>query len=267
GASKPPSAEGRRSSDEGGGHVIGRGHHDQQVTVAVVAEQLRGRLQVDPPHLVDLVVGNEGAAADIHDPVGHHLGPILAVAVLGVTDETAEAAVEAGLLPYLAHGALLEGLAGLQLPLGERPVGPGRPVDDGHLRAAVGGAAEDDPPGGPDQLACLTLQGGRSHVTHALTLPAGPGKSAHFRSPNRAPRQSSSLCHGELPNRSPNGHFGRSGGGPGAVACRRWPTTTTTGPTRPPTSRWNGSSTPSTCGRSSAGWLASRWSPPRRCRP
>ena len=90
-------------------------------------------LEGRPTQLVHLEIGGEEPLLGRHDPVGHGLGPALAVHVLGVPEESQETAGHARFLAHLAQGGHLGRLPGLELALGERPVLVHRPVHDRDL--------------------------------------------------------------------------------------------------------------------------------------
>ncbi len=90
-----------------------------QITIALVGEGAPGDRQFEPLHLVDLVRRCELAVEDVHEPVGDELGPVAAVAVLGVSGEASHPAAQAGLLLHLAQSTILEGLVLRQFAFGK----------------------------------------------------------------------------------------------------------------------------------------------------
>jgi hypothetical protein len=73
-------------SDQGLKLVIG-GHDGEELAITFIGEQLAGGGHIDPPQLIDFLVGRKRACDGRHDPVGHDLGTPLAVGVVGVPDE------------------------------------------------------------------------------------------------------------------------------------------------------------------------------------
>ncbi|HET6438970.1 MAG TPA: hypothetical protein VFG59_12960 [Anaeromyxobacter sp.] len=123
---------------------------EQQFPLAVVVEPAQGFGPRKPGDLVDLVECLERALLhelhvpekdDLRGPPGH------VVYAPGKGDDSRAAA---RLLEDLAQGRLLPVLTVLELPLGEAPVLPVRPVDDRHAAAAVAADTPDEPAGGPD---------------------------------------------------------------------------------------------------------------------
>jgi len=83
---------GQRNGVEGG----------DEVAVSLIAEGPSRDREFEPPHLIDLVGRGELTVEDVHVPVGDHLGPVAAIAVLGVPDEATQPAPQTGLLLHLA---------------------------------------------------------------------------------------------------------------------------------------------------------------------
>jgi hypothetical protein len=115
----------------------------EQLEVVVVRQELAGLAQADPPDLVDLLVGDERRRAVGAEHPGAPVRHVLDAAadrVGDVLEGVAEADADAGLLADLADRRRLQGLAGIGLALGERPVVVAGPVDDEDLDPGLGTA-------------------------------------------------------------------------------------------------------------------------------
>ena len=137
---------GRKATSNHRFNLVSRTEDGRELPIPRIRQQSGGLLQPNPPQLVNLKIRGERPPGRLHHPIGHGLGAPLAVDVLGVADEADEATRQPGLLLDFATGRLLEGLAGLELALGELPVLVHRPVDDREL--------ERSPVPSDDQSAC-----------------------------------------------------------------------------------------------------------------
>src|SRR5205807_7122069 len=118
-----------------------------QVPVEVVAEQFARLCRGEPADLVHLAVREEAPADRGHQPVAHEFGTPAAVLVARLAQLAPERGPDAGLLLHLAQRGLLEGLARLELALGQAPVVVFGAVDDCYLGLAVGAQPAQDAPG------------------------------------------------------------------------------------------------------------------------
>ena len=142
GTEGPVTRTGPLCPSDQGVNLVGRHEDGQELVIALIGESLRRRRQGNPAQLVDLSIEGEGPRHGRHHPVGHCLGPALAVDVLGVPDEAEEPARHPGLLVDLPQRRLFGSLARFEFPLGERPVLVLGPVHDGDLEFT--GVSPDD---------------------------------------------------------------------------------------------------------------------------
>src|SRR5215211_5881080 len=116
-----------------------------QLRVVRVAQQRGCSRDVDPAHLVHLVVRHERGTAvlRLHQPVADRLRAPLVVVVADRRQLLAEPAAQADLLLDLAQRGRLPCLARVELALRQRPVVVARPVHDDELDRTAGRAAPD----------------------------------------------------------------------------------------------------------------------------
>ena len=118
-----------------GQQVLPRREGGEQLTVARVAEKVRGGGNAKPSDGVDLVA-RLGVAVGRHGPVANDLRTPARVAVGDRRQLRTRHAAQAGLLPHLAERTLLVRLACLHFALGEGPIPVLGTMDQQHLDLA-----------------------------------------------------------------------------------------------------------------------------------
>src|SRR5487761_46254 len=107
---------------------------DDESLVAPVGEPLHRLCDRQPDQLVDLDARAKASAPYFHDPVARNFVAAAAVDVCGAAERPHELALESSLLADFAQRAVLGGLIGFDLALGQRPIVVGGAMDHGDLR-------------------------------------------------------------------------------------------------------------------------------------
>ena len=105
----------------------------QYLAVQLVAHERLGLINWQPTDLINLIVGYELTTGDLTGPVVDHLGGVFH-RVDGLANELAKPHVIASFLFDFAYCGGDEGLAGVKLALGQRPIVIMRTVDARHLQ-------------------------------------------------------------------------------------------------------------------------------------
>src|SRR5437763_3100242 len=135
--------------EEGLGQPSRLGEH---LSVALVREGGRSRLEGDPGQGIDLAIGLEGLRpVGLDQPVTHHLRTAERVGVAHALELGSELARHPGLLADLAQRGGLDRLPVVRLPLPQREIVVPGPVDDQRLEDA-GTPAEDHATRGTDDV-------------------------------------------------------------------------------------------------------------------
>ena len=132
---------------------FGELHHlVEQLSIAAPRQVRAHALERQPHQFVHLFVRGELADAGLHQVVGHDLRLALAVRVVRRAGEADDLAQHAGLFDDLAQRSLFEGLALVDLALGEGPVAARLAVDARDFDATTGEEAPDDAAGRTDEI-------------------------------------------------------------------------------------------------------------------